>query len=383
MFEAVMEDYQRKPIELRAIDSLGLGFDFASDFRLKFAKKCLNGERLVVLDEKNKRDIVIPGGGGGVIEGVSEDIRVDKGDRIRFKSDVLEFSQMSELVNQKSSVQGKIPSGYINALFDLTGAWLNDAADAKYLAFDGYFISLCYLHLTASPLVLKDEVKKAVPSHWDPALLSRFIQTYGTHIIVGMAIGGQDLLCVKQRPSSAIPPAELKGYLEDLGDCLFSDGNSRSLLERKTRDGKPMVPEVFNRMLQSHPMQFTSITETSSKDGVTIMWTKRGGDVFSQSHSKWLQTVASNPEGILFKFVPITSLLTGVPGNGYLSHAINLYLRYKPAQDDLQCFLEFQVPRQWAPFFCELPLRHQRRKASCPSLQFSFMGPKIYVNSTL
>ncbi|CAK9155985.1 unnamed protein product, partial [Ilex paraguariensis] len=327
MFEAVMEDYQRKPIELRAIDSLGLGFDFASDFRLKFAKKCLNGERLVVLDEKNKRDIVIPGGGGGVIEGVSEDIRVDKGDRIRFKSDVLEFSQMSELVNQKSSVQGKIPSGYINALFDLTGAWLNDAADAKYLAFDGYFISLCYLHLTASPLVLKDEVKKAVPSHWDPALLSRFIQTYGTHIIVGMAIGGQDLLCVKQRPSSAIPPAELKGYLEDLGDCLFSDGNSRSLLERKTRDGKPMVPEVFNRMLQSHPMQFTSITETSSKDGVTIMWTKRGGDVFSQSHSKWLQTVASNPEGILFKFVPITSLLTGVPGNGYLSHAINLYLR--------------------------------------------------------
>ncbi|CAK9162650.1 unnamed protein product [Ilex paraguariensis] len=94
MFETVMEDYERKPIELRAIDSLGSGFDFASDFRLKFAKKCLNGERLVVLDEKNKRDIVIPGGGGGVIEGVSEDIRVDKGDRIRFKSDVLEFNQV-------------------------------------------------------------------------------------------------------------------------------------------------------------------------------------------------------------------------------------------------------------------------------------------------
>lgn len=26
------------------------------------------------------------------------------------------------------------------------------------------------------------------------------------------------------------------------------------------------IPEVFNRMLQSHTMQFTSITETSSKD---------------------------------------------------------------------------------------------------------------------
>lgn len=49
--------------------------------------------------------------------------------------------------------------------------------------------------------------------------------------------------------------------------------------------------------------------------------------MFSQSHSNWLQTVASHPEAISFKLVPITSLLSGVPGSGYLSHAINLYLR--------------------------------------------------------
>lgn len=49
--------------------------------------------------------------------------------------------------------------------------------------------------------------------------------------------------------------------------------------------------------------------------------------MFAQSHAKWLQTVAMSPEAILFKLVPITSLLTGVPGSGYLSHAINLYLR--------------------------------------------------------
>ncbi|KAM7489217.1 hypothetical protein LguiB_026701 [Lonicera macranthoides] len=406
-----MEERGGKPIEIRAMDALGLGFDLASDFRLKFAKGG-SGERLVVLDETNRRDIVLPG--GTAIRGVSQDIRCDKGDQIRFKSDVLEFNQMSELLNQKSSVQGKIPSGFFNAIFDLSGAWLSDAADAKYLAFDGYFISLYYLHLTASPLVLQDHVKKSVPSHWNPASLSRrlnlvydtiilvlvllklevdepvsfcellsglFIQTYGTHIIVGMGVGGQDLLCIKQRPSSAIPPAELRGYLEDLGDCLFSDGRT-PLLERKTRDGKQKVPEVFNRILQSHTMQFTSITETSSKDGLTLIWSKRGGDVFSHSHSKWLQTVSANPEAIIFKFVPITSLLTGVPGSGYLSHAINLYLRYKPAAEDLQYFLEFQVPRQWAPLFCELPLRHQRRKPSCPSLQFSFMGPKIHVSSS-
>jgi hypothetical protein len=72
-------------------------------------------------------------------------------------------------------------------------------------------------------------------------LLGRFIQTYGTHMIVGMAVGGQDLLCVKQKPSSPIPPADLRRYLEDLGDFLFSDQRSPSLLQRKTRDGKQKV----------------------------------------------------------------------------------------------------------------------------------------------
>lgn len=373
-------DYSEKPIELRAFDSLGLGFDFASDFRLKFAKACPGGGRLVELDESRKRDIVLPGG-GATISGVSEDIHCDKGDHVRFKSDVLEFNQMSELLNQKASVQGKVPSGYFNALFDLSGAWLNDVADAKHLAFDGYFISLYYLHLTASPLVLQERVKKSVPTHWNPALLARFIQTYGTHIIVGMGVGGQDIICVKQKPTSTISPTDLRGYLEDLGDSLFLDGASPSLPERKTKDGKQKVPDVFNRMLQPHTIQFTNITETSSKDGLTIIGSKRGGDVFSDSHSKWLQTVAACPEAILFKFVPITSLLNGVPGSGYLSHAINLYLRYKPAPEDLQLFLEFQVPRQWAPLFCELPLRHQQRKTSYPRIQFAFLGPKMYVNT--
>lgn len=90
-----------------------------------------------------------------------------------FLLNIVNFWQMSELLNQRISVQGKVPSGYLNATFDLTGSWLNDAADAKYLAFDGYFISLYYLHLTASPLELHDHVKKSVPSRWDPASLSR------------------------------------------------------------------------------------------------------------------------------------------------------------------------------------------------------------------
>lgn len=65
------------------------------------------------------------------------------------------------------------------------------------------------------------------------------------------------------------------------------------------------------------------------KQGLTIICSKRGGEASLSSHSKWLQTVPTNPDAILFKFVPITSLLTGIPGSGYLSHAINQYLRCK------------------------------------------------------
>lgn len=86
------EESAQLPIEMRALECLGKGFDLASDFRLKFAKGLGGGKRLVELDEVNKRDIVIPG--GTTITGVSEDIRCDKGDRIRFKSDVLEFNQV-------------------------------------------------------------------------------------------------------------------------------------------------------------------------------------------------------------------------------------------------------------------------------------------------
>ncbi|VAI57596.1 unnamed protein product [Triticum turgidum subsp. durum] len=181
---------------------------------------------------------------------------------------------MSELLNQKSSVQGKVPSGYFNALFDLMGAWLTDAKEIKYLAFDGYFISLFNLNLKASPLVLCDEVKKAVPSKWDPVALSWFIRTYGTHIIVEMAVGGQDVICVKQSHSSTISSAELKLHLEDLGDFLFSDGKNLSPIHRKTKDGKSKVPDVFVRIVQQpNNLHLSSYSESSTKDfQVPLQW---------------------------------------------------------------------------------------------------------------
>lgn len=63
--------------------------------------------------------------------------------------------------------------------------------------------------------------------------------------------------------------------------------------------------------------------------GITVIGSKRGGDPEARSHCEWLRTVAGMPDAIRFNFIPITSLLKNVPGKGFLSHAINLYLRCK------------------------------------------------------
>jgi hypothetical protein len=54
---------------------------------------------------------------------------------------------------------------------------------------------------------------------------------------------------------------------------------------------------------------------------------RRGGVDSGQCHSKWLSTITGFPDVISMSFVPITSLLTGVRGSGFLNHAVNLYLR--------------------------------------------------------
>ncbi|EEF49140.1 conserved hypothetical protein [Ricinus communis] len=53
----------------------------------------------------------------------------------------------------------------------------------------------------------------------------------------------------------------------------------------------------------------------------------------------------------------------------------------KPPVEELHQFLEFQLPKQWAPVFGELALGPDRKQQTNASLQFSFMGPKLYVNT--
>lgn len=56
-----------------------------------------------------------------------------------------------------------------------------------------------------------------------------------------MAVGGQDVICIRQKHTSSIPSTDLKLHLEDLGDHLFSDERSLSPLHGKTREGKQKV----------------------------------------------------------------------------------------------------------------------------------------------
>lgn len=80
---------------------------------------------------------------------------------------------MSEQFNQELSLTGKIPTGHFNAAFEFTGCWQKDAAFTKTLAFDGVFISLYSIALEKTQVALRDHVKQAVPSSWDPAALAR------------------------------------------------------------------------------------------------------------------------------------------------------------------------------------------------------------------
>ncbi|XAR63687.1 hypothetical protein NMG60_11023716 [Bertholletia excelsa] len=357
----------------KALSSLGKGFDITSDFRLKY---CKGKKRLVLLNETETRDLSVPGFHD--FEDVSVDIKCDKGDRIRYQSDILDFNQMSEFYNQKSSVTGKIPSGLFNAMFGFqSGSWAEDAANTKYLGLDGYFIILFTLHVDRYPLRLSDEVRHAVPSSWDPSALARFIQNYGTHIIVGLSIGGQDVVLVRQDRSSKLEPSHLKKHLEELGDQLFTGTCAFSPYQ------KNKAPNAFN-LFNPQPIIFNSVSSAvSAKDGITVISSKRGGDTSVSGHCEWLPTVGRMPDAINFTFIPITSLLKGVPGKGFLSHAINLYMRYKPPLSDLQYFLDFQGHKIWAPIHNDLPLGAATNKATrTPALRFKFMGPKLFVNTT-
>jgi hypothetical protein len=75
-----------------AIGAIGRGYDVAIDLRLRYCKGDLKDPRLIEIDEDGGREIILPGGIS--IPNVSKSIKCDKGERTRFRSDVLSFQQV-------------------------------------------------------------------------------------------------------------------------------------------------------------------------------------------------------------------------------------------------------------------------------------------------
>jgi hypothetical protein len=136
---------------------------------------------------------------------------------------------MAEEFNVRSGVKGNIPLGCFNAMFNYTGSWQVDAASTKSLALVGYFIPLYDVKLAKLTLVLHNEIRRAVPSSWDPASLASFIENYGTHIVTSVTIGGRDVVYIRQHQSSPLPVSEIENYVNDMIKHRFHEAESQSI----------------------------------------------------------------------------------------------------------------------------------------------------------
>ncbi|RRT82917.1 hypothetical protein B296_00017977 [Ensete ventricosum] len=250
-----------------AINSIGLGYDIAGDIRLKHCKRDSSDPWLIEIDHDQVHNIVLPGGLS--IPNVPKSIKCDKGERIRFRSDVLSFQQ-----------------------------------------------ELNVYHFSFS---------------------SRFIERFGTHIITGVKMGGKDVIYIKQQHSSNLQPIEVQKRLKELADKRFQETSREYDVASKETYGKD---KVFNPHF-----------------GLLLFPEQR----------------------LRYKAFLICGFCAYCCNYSY----IYLWTSDKPPIEELHQFLEFQLPRQWAPVYSDLPLGPHQKQQSTASLQFSFMGPKLHVNTSM
>ncbi|PKA64625.1 MACPF domain-containing protein CAD1 [Apostasia shenzhenica] len=362
--------HQQQPAALiatlsNAVEALGRGFDVTVDNRLLYCKG-VPESRLVWLDDVRPWDFAVADV-GSVLSGVPASVDIVRGRPRRETAPVCSFREMALYFNKRSGLTENVALGSFNSMFSLTGCSKVDAAATKTLAMVGYYIPLFKAKLTNAELVLQEEVKLAVPRSWDPPSLASFIENFGTHIITSVTIGGRDEIYIKQHQSSSLSASDIEKYVKDIGDQRF--------LSLENQFG--VLSLLSSQDAQNLP---SNIPHISGKEDVTVIFRRRGGDELVQNHVDWAKTVSSAPDVINMTFVPIVALLDGLPGTSFLARAINLYLEFKPPIEELQYFLDFQIERVWSPAQTSIP-GHQRKEPVCPSLQFSLMGPKLYVSS--
>ncbi|KAJ0647034.1 putative MACPF domain-containing protein CAD1/NSL1 [Helianthus annuus] len=206
---------------VNSVQALGKGFDVNFDTRLLYCKGVLAGSKVVEIDEEHTRDVWIYD--NLVVPNVSRDIESSQDAVNHDSSGVCSYHQMVEYFNEKANLSGNVPLGSFNTAFGFTGSKNIDAAATKTLCMDGYFIPLSKFELTNSSLVLQESVKRAVPTSWDPPALASFIETFGTHVITSVTIGGKDVIYVKQLHSSPLSTVEIKKYVDDIGNHRFTN----------------------------------------------------------------------------------------------------------------------------------------------------------------
>ncbi|KAL8102091.1 hypothetical protein AgCh_026830 [Apium graveolens] len=361
---------------INSVEALGKGFDVNFDTRLLYCKG-IAGSRVIEIDDDHKRDLYLDD--SIVVPNVSRDVHISQETVGRHASGVCTYSEMVEYINKKANLPENVSVGCFNAAFNLTGSKSIDSAAIKTLCMDGFFIPLAKFQLVKSQLVLQENVRRAVPTSWDPPALASFIENFGTHIITSVTIGGKDVIYVKQHQSSPLSKMEIKNYVQDIGTQRFSPTEAHTnsgLLKYKDK----IVDPSFYSSQGVHPQPSTTPSHIGNgKEDVTVIFRRRGGDDLERSHTQWARTIRSSPDVIEMSFFPITPLLEGMAGKEHLTRAIDLYLEYKPQMEELRYFLEFQIPRIWAP----VQDRHFgsiRKEPVCPSLQFSIMGQKLFIS---
>ncbi|CAA3008877.1 Hypothetical predicted protein [Olea europaea subsp. europaea] len=95
--------------------------------------------------------------------------------------------------------------------------------------------------------------------------MTKVYEKYGTHRIMGLSIGGQDVVLVKQDKSSNMEPSQLKNHLYNLGDQLFNGACTFSPQQCKTKEQKNKAPQAFN-VFDPQPNLLRSFASIIAKD---------------------------------------------------------------------------------------------------------------------
>lgn len=92
---------------------------------------------------------------------------------------------------------------------------------------------------------------------------------YGTHIIVGLKMGGKDVIYLKQQYSSSLKPVDLQIRLKDVADKRFTDNVGQNTMhsEQACQDNKVCDGSICLLVISDYYMHFhNSLTVQKQKN---------------------------------------------------------------------------------------------------------------------